>query len=547
MRDSRRELPTAVNTSVSLPNAAVAGLRSLGITTAFGIPGIHNLSIFDALSDHGIAVYGSRHEQGAAFMADGYARATKQPAICVVIDGPGVLNAATAIAQARADSVPMIILSPSTEGPVDSVSGRLHELPTQSSIMNGICRWSATIHDEKTLHAAMDRVFRSLSSERLGPIHLAFSLHHAEAESVSWKRPSVSPHSTDTTDQSLIDAAAEQLSNAQRPIVVAGGGAVAAQEEVVRIAERLAAPVIATTNAKGIVPTGHPLFVGGSPSLPSIAASLVDSDCVLMVGTEYGETDFDFLMRGQPRQLSNVIRIDIDEAQLTANVAPLIAIQGDAKEVLSRVHPDAGPNSNTARAAQLRCRVQSDELYHADYARLFETIREHTDILVGDSAQPNYYAMWMYEPKSVGAYWHSVSGFGTLGYAIPASVGTKIAKPDLRVAALIGDGGAQFTLSEIASGVQHGLGIPILVWDNHGYEEIKKSMVGRNMALNNVSHAHLDFCSLAKGFGAASRVVSNHDELGDAMDQAFHNKHPTIVVLPHDKFIHHREINWYQQ
>jgi len=198
------------------------------------------------------------------------------------------------------------------------------------------------------------------------------------------------------------------------------------------------------------------------------------------------------------------------------------------------------------RARSLRRAVRLEPHYHADFAAFFAAIRNAADdlILVGDSTRPTYYAAWMYESQRPGRYFHSASGFGTLGFAIPAAFGAKLAT-DLPVVALIGDGGAQFTLTEIATAVDNHIGVPIIIWLNNGFEEITHSLTADNVAAGSTEISAPDFSLIARAYGCPSRSPTDLGSLTDTIRRAIDERRPTLIPIKQSDFVHGPSGAWY--
>ena len=519
-------------------------LRDFGVSVFFGIPGIHNLSIYRVFHRDGHDLVTVRHEQSAAFMADGFARASGKIAGCLLIDGPGLLNAATAIAQARADSIPMVIVTPCGE---DSSSGKLHELTGQATISQEITRAHMRLDQSSTQEKICEVLDNSLRRNRPGPVHLEIPLNLLDTEikdEGDWNRTS----NERTIDVSTLSRAVDVIKHSSCPVIVVGGGAVHAHAELVSFAEMIDAPVVNTTNAKGILPAEHALKVGYSPSFPEIRSLLSTADVVIALGTELGETDFDFFLSNEGLNLQYLIRVDIDAKQLNANATADIAILGDSQRVLQEfIKRDINRRSNSAtRAQHTREKVRKNTHFNEDMSAFLHVLEAQTDVLVGDSSQPNYYAQLMYEPRTVRGYFHSVTGFGTLGYGIPATIGAKIARPHERVACLVGDGGAAFTLSELQTASQMHLVIPFIVWNNNGYAEIDKAMSAETTERYYTSPTPPNLALLAEAFGMRYKQPRNLREFGSSLQAAYQDCTPTIIELLEEDFMRYNQwVNWF--
>ena len=532
-------------------------LENYGVDTVFGIPGNHTVQLYRGLADSTIAHVSPRHEQGAAFMADGYARAGGNPGVCFLISGPGLTNAATAMMQALADSIPMLVITAvAARQDLGMGEGRLHELPDQRALASQCCRFSHTLMRADELPKVLARAFAVFNSQRPGPVHIELPLDvitaaAAHVSSVPWPVPS-----RPGPDPQLIQLAAQKLAAARRPLLVVGGGAVAAGNELCALAEQLDTPVLNTVNGKGILACSHPLAVGGSPSLGVIRAELAQADVVLAIGTEFGETDYDMLFVGELDIPGELIRIDIDAQQLTRNIRPSLALVGDAGlcmqalvQALAQAQalPVAGDKSGAARAQQLRQAISGEQHYHADFSRLFQTIRQALPglVLVGDSTLPTYYAVWQYETEQPRSYFHSATGGGTLGFAIPAALGAKLAQPELPIVALIGDGSAQFTLTELAAGVEAQLPVAVLIWNNNGYREIKQGMLAADIEPTGVDLYMPDLLQVAQGLGCQTARVESLGELAEVLQDSQTEQRPTVIELRQKNFVSGAVGQWY--
>src|SRR5262245_16774557 len=270
--------------------AAITLLERYGVDTVFGIPGVHTLELYRGLADSSIRHVLVRHEQGAGFMADGYARASGRPGVCVLITGPGVTNAATAIGQAYSDSIPMLVLSSvnATED-LGKGRGRLHEITSQQAVMAPLTAFSRTIRDTSELPSAMADAFAVFDGARPRPVHIEvpIDLLRAPAGATPSDRRAVPPE----PPPAEVAQAASLIEAAMRPLVIAGGGTVGAAAELRALAERAASPVVPTTAGKGVLPDDHPLCLGATLSLPATQDLVRRADLVIAVGTELAETD----------------------------------------------------------------------------------------------------------------------------------------------------------------------------------------------------------------------------------------------------------------
>jgi acetolactate synthase-1/2/3 large subunit len=517
-------------------------LESYGVELVFGIPGVHTLELYRGLSRSAIRHVSPRHEQGAGFMADGYARASGRPGVCFVITGPGMTNIATAMGQALQDSVPMLVISSVNRAcELGMGEGRLHELSDQRGLAAGVSVFSHTLLRADELPQVLARAFGVFASQRPGPVHIEIPRDVLAApadhlDTAAWALPSAPAAAPEA-----VARASALLGSAHRPLVVLGGGAVGAAADAVRLAERLDAPVVNTTNAKGVVPCDHALAVGGSGSCEPVREAFRRADVVLAVGTEFSETDYDLWSIGPVEIAGTLIRVDIDAEQLSRNLQPDVAICSDARHALAALCAALGAGPPAARGGRAWARELRDALCgtrEARYDAFFAAIDESLpgSIIAGDSTQPTYYASLHYETRSPRRYFHSATGFGTLGYAISAAIGAKLAQPDRPVVGLIGDGGAQFALGEMASAVEAGVSPIFLVWNNRGYEEIRWYFAENGVEPIGVASHTPDFISLARSLGCSASRAADLDELKCALRGAHREAGPTLIEVQQSDF-----------
>jgi acetolactate synthase-1/2/3 large subunit len=520
--------------------ALVELLQSYGIELVFGIPGVHTVELYRGLPATRLRHITPRHEQGAGFMADGYARVTGKPAACFIISGPGMTNIVTAMAQAYSDSVPMLVISSVNNSHELSLGqGRLHELPSQRELVAGVCVFSHTVARPDELDQVLARAFAVFDSARPGPVHIELPLDVITAPaSFAITRKLGRRYRPGPGDAAIADAAA-LLKAAERPFIVLGGGAQDAAEEARLLVERLGVRSVLTVNAKGVLPPGHPLSLGSRLPQKPVLDALQSADVVLAVGTELGETDT-LLFDDQLRIDGQVIRIDIEAEQTTRNVLPSVSICADAALAMRALY-DAldGFNSFDHRELVAGLRRASDglapEAYRA-HGRFLDLVAQTLPgvVIVGDSTQPVYGGNLFYEAARPRRYFNSSTGYGTLGYGLPAALGAKLALGDTPVVSLIGDGGLQFTIAELATAVELELAVPILVWNNKGYGEIKRYMVDRGIPTIGVDIYTPDFISIARGFGCRTATVSTRSEFIGALEDADGASMPTLIDIPEE-------------
>jgi len=345
---------------------------------------------------------------------------------------------------------------------------------------------------------------------------------------------------------------AERLAGARRPLILAGGGALAAGAALARLAEHLQAPVALTINAKGLLPASHPLQIGSTQSLPATRELVAEADVVLAIGTELAETDYDVTFKGGFEIPGSLLRIDIDPDQTVRNYLPELALVADAElaaEALlaalqAQPQPVRESTWGVARVSNLRQTLAAGwDQPTLSQTRLLSAILERLPnaVLVGDSTQPVYtgnLTLDMHQPRR---WFNASTGYGTLGYALPAAMGAWLGSAEqigqrAPAVCLIGDGGLQFTLPELASAVEAQVPLIVLLWNNQGYEEIKKYMVNRAIEPVGVDIHTPDFLGVARALGAAAEHVTDVKQLQAALGQAVERKGPILIQVDQNQW-----------
>ncbi|QOR37999.1 5-guanidino-2-oxopentanoate decarboxylase [Billgrantia diversa] len=510
-------------------------LEAYGVDTVFGIPGVHTIELYRALGDSAIRHVTPRHEQGAGFMADGYARASGRPAACFIITGPGMTNIATAMGQALADSVPMLVISSvNRRDTLGRGQGRLHELPGQQQTLAGVSVFSHTLHDPAALPEILARAFTIFRGARPGPVHIEIPIDLFDApvdETV--RRPiEVFPPAP---APAAIALAAEWLTRAERPLLLLGGGCVAAPEAARALVERLHAPTLTTINAKGVLGLDHPQDLGATGSLPAARRLAADADVILALGTELGETDYDLVFDEGFRLTGRLIRVDIDPQQLGRNHAADLALVADAGETLTALL-DAlpGERRDDGRASQVRRELAlAEDPELAPYAPLYATLRATLPdaILVGDSTGPVYAGNYLASLPAPRRWFNAATGYGTLGYGLPAALGAALACPERPAVALVGDGGLQFVIGELATARDLDHPVAVVIWNNHGYDEIRRYMAMHEVPQLGVDLTAPDFAGLATAYACRYRKVDDPATLGKALGQLDAARSPLLIEV----------------
>jgi thiamine pyrophosphate-dependent acetolactate synthase large subunit-like protein len=525
----------------------VEALRAEGVRHVFGIPGVHNLAVYDALfaqSDRredapAIAHVLARHEQGAAFMADGYARASGTPGVVLVTTGPGATNVLTPLAESYASSIPIVVvMSDVARDLLGRELGALHEVPNQIDCFKPLTRWAETVTEGAAITTAIAGAFDLLRTGRPGPVALSIpnDVLGESSESVvrtgrAGRRPPCHPNE--------IADAARMLARAERPLVVAGGGVVSAgaEGEMVAVARRLGAPIITTVMGRGTIPETDPLWLGVMPNKRATEDAFREADVVLAVGCRFAARSTKGLLLNlefAPHQA--LIHLDLDPTVIGKMFKPALGIVGDAKDGLTRLAAALGSGAAATRWDATKL----DERRRAASARYTPALREFMaalragvpgdGIVAHDQTGVSYWAEW-FQPVLAPRTFLYPNGSATLGYAVPAAIGAQIACPGRAVVAVVGDGGFMFSVNELATAVKYRLPIAFLIVNDDRYGAIKwlqEAMFGRS---GEADLANPDFVALARAFGARAERLSSTAALPAALAAAFRAEGPTVLEL----------------
>jgi acetolactate synthase-1/2/3 large subunit/5-guanidino-2-oxopentanoate decarboxylase len=509
-------------------------LKARGVDTIFGIPGVHNQEMYRGIEEAGITHVLARHEQGAGFMADGYARASGRPGVAYVITGPGLCNIMTPMGQAYSDSVPLLVIS-SCLDEVAARKGQLHQMRDQEAAAATVCDWS---HEAKTPAAAyhlIDRAFTEFNCNRPRPKHIQVPIQALEGAAPA--APTAGDLPLSLMDcPAMRSVVAHEINIAKRPLFIFGGGAahLTGDGEAFEIINKSGAACFMTYAGRGVVADNYPFNFGASLARPDTADIVASADLVVVVGSELAEVD---LWRDQLGDVAKMIRIDLDASVLADAARADFKVQADAEAFLFSLLPEItdrqgkpGWSAAEVATARARWRVETDvarpgivPICEALHAGLPEDVMVYSDM-----TQFAYVAKEVWPMRHPG-HWHHPYGFGTLGYALPAAIGGAVARRGKPTLCIAGDYGFQYTLPELGTAVELGLPLPILLWDNGKLKEIEDSMVRSQIAPNAVIAQNPDFGALARAYGAHSERPGTLEELVNAVNAGFQADRPTLI------------------
>jgi acetolactate synthase-1/2/3 large subunit len=523
--------------------AVVEALKRAGVDVLFGIPSIHNIGLYDALRrEQAIRHILCRQEATAVHMADGYARESGSPGVVITSTGPGAGYAVPAFEEALGSCSPLVMITTNVASKkIGKMTGTLHEVADQHLIFENISKAVLCAREGDDVGGLTEEALRIAVSGRPGPVCLEiptdlFGKPVSKGSGQVLERKDESPALPD------IDKALSRLRDSKRPLIVAGTGAVRAgiAEEIKVLAEALAAPVITTTNGKGIIPEDHVLSLGNATRKGIIREIAVSSDAAIAVGTRLREAD----AKRRGLMLPRLIHVDWDSDWFNKNFKAEIGLAGDMSKILETLLKKMGPVSGREeRMALMRenkekleqeidgIKKSEKELLYL-YAVRGCLSRESTFVI--DNTQLAYWAEYFYPSYCPGGLM-SARGATVIGFSFPAAIGAKIASPQKQVAAIIGDGGFLYGTHELSTCMRHGIGFPLIVVNDGTFGVIsylQRTFYGNDYEADLVNP---DFVALAKAYGARAERVDSPEGLSHAMEKALSSCEMYVIELV-DKF-----------
>ncbi|HEU5228549.1 MAG TPA: thiamine pyrophosphate-binding protein, partial [Ktedonobacteraceae bacterium] len=492
--------------------ALIATLRASNIDTIFGIPGVHTLPIYDVMrNESNFRHILARHEQGAGFMAEGYARVAGRPGVVCTITGPGVTNVATPVASAYSDSIPLLVIS--TDLPRASqgrAHGELHELKDQLGMMAALAGWTRAVAHVEEIPEALHDALRAMHLGRSRGAYLQIPLDLLEA-AADVAIPTSGEFAPPRPAQNAITAAADLLRAAKKPLIIAGAGVTFANanQQLLQIAELLQAPILLGGKSHDAAPTDHPLVIATAGYIPSELRTFIETaDVALVVGSKLGA------VRTGDRQLplpAHTIQIDIDPAEIGRNYPVSLGIAGDARLALEALlealqdHPGEHPSPNAEIAAICQAMRERTRRVFGEATHLLDGVREalpRNGIIVADMTMLGYASeqyLPMYEPRT---YIHPAE-LCTIGCGLPLAIGAKVAAPERPVVAFCGDGGFLLNVGELATAVQEQIPVVVVIFNDSTYTAVKndqrRRFGGRYIATDLLAP---DYVVMARSFHA---------------------------------------------
>ncbi|HUH06804.1 MAG TPA: thiamine pyrophosphate-binding protein [Egibacteraceae bacterium] len=524
----------------------VRGLERAGVSVAFGLPGVHNLPLWAALANSDIRLVGVRHEQTAAYAADGYARATGRLGVAVTTTGPGAANTLGAVGEAWASGSPILVIAtdiPTTVRRRGVYRGALHETTDQAGMFSPVTKAMVQAAPTDDLGWLAWTAAETALAAPTRPVYLEIPTDLLSAEFVSsWPPPHDPPEqNAGAADEAAEDRAAEILAGAQRPLIWAGGGALrsGAGSAVGALAERLGAPVLTTYQARGLLSPDHPCDVGLPPHIPEAGALWDAADVVVAIGSDLDGMMTQNWAMPQPPTL---IAINVDGADATKNYQADLVLVGDAAEVasalavrlaavddLDRLAGDSQWLRLTLDRADAIAGLRSDFLDEMRFLDVLDHALPPETVIVADMCIPGYWVAGFRRFAGPRQLAYPV-GWGTLGFAFPASLGSALAGTG-PVVSISGDGGFLFACGELATVAQEQIPLTSVIVDDGGYGMLRYDQRRAGDSPFGVDLDTPDFAALSESFGVRSETVEGlGDDFGGALKRHVAMAEPTVLV-----------------
>ena len=515
-----------------------AWLKAQGVEKIFALSGEHILPVFDGCAAEGIQVIATRHEQGAVLAAEAYARVTGKPGVAAVTAGPGVTNAVTGLAVANTSGSPVMLLAGRTSS-VKRLSGTFQDIDG-AAIAAPVTKWAETVFDADRIPVYLEAGWRRMLGGRPGAVFLELphNVLKTDAEGVT-----VSPVRFATpagAQPDALAAALKMLGEAERPMVIAGGGAfwAGAGDALRAFAERTSIPVATLNAARGLLPDGHDNCIG---PMAEAGLALLQADVILMIGTKF---DASVTFGGPPLFTGNekVIQVDIEPTSFGLNRMPDLALQGDAAVVLQQLADgwDSKPKDEWCRAAK-----ETGQQMHDAWVGMTtgegspvppgRVVREVVNaggpdtILISDGGDSHTWAITTFPAYRPGSYLHTHDSLGTIGVGVPFALGAKAGAPDRPVLLCIGDGSFGFGAMELETASRNNLPFVAVIMNNGGWGNIRYEQ-GKQFSETNATELSVaSYEKIAEAFGGYGERVDDASQLAPAIKRALDSGKPAVV------------------
>jgi acetolactate synthase-1/2/3 large subunit len=518
--------------------AAVAALERAGVSVAFGLPGVHNLALWRELGESPIRLIGVRHEQTAAYAADGYARATGKLGVALTTTGPGAANTLGAVGEAWASRQPIVVIATDIPARLRRPGvwrGALHEATDQAAMFEPVVKEAIRVRAADELGPAVGRAAAVAMAPPRRPVYVEIPTDLLAAEAGAAGEPIAATAGAALPDERHLGQAAAMAERSRSPVIWAGGGALQADagEAVARLAERLVAPVILTYSARGLLPPGHPCLIESPPHVPEVGALWDEADLVIAIGT-----DFDGMMtqgwkQAQPGRL---IAVNVDPADASKNYLPDVLVEADAAAgaaaLADRIGERGGLDALRERLhgvnAAVRAGLRETDPEAVAFLEAIERALPDEAAVVCDMCIPGYWLGGFHRAPAPRKLSYPL-GWGTLGCAFPQGVGAALA--GVPAVTISGDGGFMYACGELATLAQERIPLTAVIVDDGGYGMLRFDQDLQGDPREGVDLATPDFVALARSFGVRADQVDGLGEHFEGMlGHHLRLDEPTVLV-----------------
>jgi acetolactate synthase-1/2/3 large subunit len=509
----------------------VSLLEARGVEVCFGLPGVHNLPLWAALRESSIRLVGVRHEQTAAYAADGYARATGRLGVALTTTGPGAANTLGAVGEAWASRSPVLVVAtdiPARLRRAGAYRGVLHECSDQAAMFAPVVKSVHVAGRPEEVAPAAAAAIESALAAPARPAYLEIPTDLLGADAPAGEAASAAPQML--VPDGALEAAAAALAAAERPLVWVGGGAREAGDAVARLAERLGAPVLATYAGAGVLPPGHPCLVGMPPHVEPAGRLWDEADAVVAIGSDLDGVQTQNFAQPQPPVL---VAVNLDPAEPATNFRVDMLLEGDAARLTAALAdrlPDRGTEGLASRLHDVR--AQACAALDGRALRFLDALRfavPDDGVLVADMCIPGYWIAGFHTPAAPRRVQIPL-GWGTLGYAFPAALGAALAGAG-PVVSISGDGGFLYACGELATVAQEAIPLTAVIVDDGGYGMLRYDQDVSGAERYGVDLHTPDFVALAESFGVRAQAVDGlDDEFGEALAEHVADPAPSVLV-----------------
>jgi len=518
----------------------IRSLENEGVEYIFGIPGEENLDVMDALLDSEIQFITTRHEQGAAFMADVYGRLTGRAGVCLATLGPGATNLITGVADANMDHAPLVAIA--GQAATNRLHKESHQVLDLEAMFLPITKYATRILEPAVIPEVVRKAFKVAQTEKTGACFIEFPENIAEMDIDD--QPLRVKHATPPEPAiEQIERAAQLISEAENPIILAGNGIVRshASEALANFALKLGIPVANTFMAKGVIPFNHPMALGsvGLQSGDYVNCGFANADVIICIGYDMVEYH-PYLWH--PSRDRKIIHIDTSHAEVDAFYSVLVGVVGNINHSLERIAARTTPHKDKAMRTLRDSLIKDMNQHRADLEFPIKpqkiiwdlrTAMDLKDIVICDVGAHKMWMSRMFRCEHPNTCIIS-NGFASMGIAVPGAIAAKLAYPERNIVAVTGDAGFMMNSQEIETAMRLNIAIVILIWNDASYGLIEWKQQNQFGRTSNVKFTNPDFVQYAHSFGADGVRIESTEQLMPALEKALQSETVTVIDCPVD-------------